>query len=337
MHRFGVSLRSVSTEADAIAWMDKRRTPDRLEWAARDSSGRLVGRVAIHDIEAGWGIAEIGYGVFAPFRGRGVASTIARAATAYAFDELALERVELVHAVANLPSCLVAQACGYALEGVKRHSLLDETGAHEDAHLHARLSADPLPVGVERPVEVEGRGLTLRPYREQDAAFLLEGVADPTIALWNPLRYEGNRLIADLAEARWLAARFGDWSGGGRGRHCSWVVEAAGQSVGHLSLYNVDLESSSAGVGYWVAPAARGARTAARAVDVASRWAFSTLGLRRLELFHAVENPASCKVAGSAGFALEGEPRAAYRYGDGELHDEHAHARLAEDPAPALD
>ncbi len=336
MHRYAVSMRSISTEADAIAWMDKRRTAGRVEWAARDASGRLVGRVAIHDLEPGWGTAEIGYGVFAPFRGRGVASTLARTATAYAFDELALERVELVHAIANLASCGVAQSCGYAFEGVKRHSLLDETGAPEDAHLHARLRGDPPPVAAERPVQVEGHGLTLRPYREDDAAFLLAGVADPAIALWNPLRYEG-RLIADLAEARWLAARFGDWSGGSRGRHCSWVVESAGQPVGHLALYNVDLDSSSAGVGYWVAPEARGAATAARAVDVAAQWAYRTLGLRRLELFHAVANPASCAVALRAGFRLEGEPRASYRYGDGELYDEHAHARLAEDPAPSLD
>jgi RimJ/RimL family protein N-acetyltransferase len=72
-------------------------------------------------------------------------------------------------------------------------------------------------------------------------------------------------------------------------------------------------------------------------VDVASRWAYATLGLRRLELYHAVANPASCAVAMRAGFRLEGEPRASYRYGDGELYDEHAHARLAEDPAPSLD
>ena len=336
MHRYGVSVRSLRTEADAIAWMDKRRSPGRVEWAARDASGRLVGRVAIHDIEPGWGTAEIGYGVFAPFRGRGVASTLARTATAYAFDELALERVELVHAVANLASCGVAQSCGYAFEGVKRHSLVDDTGAPEDAHLHARLRGDPPPVAGPRPVQVEGHGLTLRPYREDDAAFLLAGAADPAIALWNPLRYE-SRLIADLAEARWLAARFGDWSGGSRGRHCSWIVESAGQPVGHLALYNVDIESSSAGVGYWVAREARGAGVAARSVDVAARWAYATLGLRRLELFHAVANPASCAVAVRAGFRLEGEPRASYRYGDGELYDEHAHARLAEDPAPTFD
>ena len=31
------------------------------------------------------------------------------------------------------------------------------------------------------------------------------------------------------------------------------------------------------------------------------------------------------------GFTLEGETRSSYRYGDGKLHDEHLHARLATD------
>ena len=52
----------------------------------------------------------------------------------------------------------------------------------------------------------------------------------------------------------------------------------------------------------------------------------------RLELFHAVENAGSCRVAESAGLRLEGVHRSSYRYGDGLLHDEHCHARLADDP-----
>ena len=66
----------------------------------------------------------------------------------------------------------------------------------------------------------------------------------------------------------------------------------------------------------------------------ATRFAFEALGLNRVELFHAVDNPSSCGVATGAGFALEGVARQAYRYGDGVLHDDHMHARLANDPPP---
>jgi RimJ/RimL family protein N-acetyltransferase len=52
---------------------------------------------------------------------------------------------------------------------------------------------------------------------------------------------------------------------------------------------------------------------------------------RRLELFHAVENTGSCRVANAARFRLEGTLRQSHRYSDGVWHDEHLHARLRSD------
>ena len=78
-------------------------------------------------------------------------------------------------------------------------------------------------------------------------------------------------------------------------------------------------------------PRSRGREVATTAVDLVARWAFDIGGLHRVQLYHAVDNPASCRVATKAGFALEGRPRASYRYGDGQLHDEHLHGRLATD------
>jgi RimJ/RimL family protein N-acetyltransferase len=63
-----------------------------------------------------------------------------------------------------------------------------------------------------------------------------------------------------------------------------------------------------------------------RAVTV---WAFISLALQRVQLFHAVGNEASCRVAEKAGYALEGRLRSATIYGDGLRHDDHLHARLA--------
>jgi RimJ/RimL family protein N-acetyltransferase len=67
------------------------------------------------------------------------------------------------------------------------------------------------------------------------------------------------------------------------------------------------------------------------AVRAAATYGFGQLVLRRLHLFHAVENAASCGVARKAGFLLEGTLRESYRYADGRFHDEHLHARLATD------
>jgi RimJ/RimL family protein N-acetyltransferase len=104
-----------------------------------------------------------------------------------------------------------------------------------------------------------------------------------------------------------------------------------GALLGSVSLHHVDVDHENAEVGYWIAPAARGRGLAARGVEMAARFAFTTLGFRRLYLYHSVENPASCRVAERAGFALEGVTRESYRYPDGRFHDEHLHGRLATD------
>jgi len=83
-----------------------------------------------------------------------------------------------------------------------------------------------------------------------------------------------------------------------------------------------------------VAPAARGRGVGTAALGAAARFAFQALGLHRVELFHALENEASCRLAERTGFRLEGVHRDAFRYGDGVLRTEHTHARLASDPEP---
>jgi ribosomal-protein-alanine N-acetyltransferase len=59
-------------------------------------------------------------------------------------------------------------------------------------------------------------------------------------------------------------------------------------------------------------------------------WAFDTVGLNRLFLQHSTANPGSCRVAGKAGFGLEGTLRRSMLHADG-WHDVHLHARLRTD------
>ena len=65
------------------------------------------------------------------------------------------------------------------------------------------------------------------------------------------------------------------------------------------------------------------------AVGMATDWALDALGLQRVELIHAVANAASCSVARSNSFVLEGTVRNGEKYGDGQWYDEHIHGRLA--------
>jgi [ribosomal protein S5]-alanine N-acetyltransferase len=136
------SLGRAKDLAGVEEWARSRASPDRVEWTIRLSDETVAGRVALHRVDLEDGTAEIGYGLFRAFRGRGLGRRVARRVTTYGFTNLGLRRIILQHAVENTRSCGVATACGYALEGTLRQSLGKTTGGWEDAHLHARLSTD---------------------------------------------------------------------------------------------------------------------------------------------------------------------------------------------------
>lgn len=175
------------------------------------------------------------------------------------------------------------------------------------------------------PVELTADGIRLRPWRMTDAPAVLAARSDPAVALWSP---EGGG--SDLDSVRLSLATFMDWSGG---QHACFAVEdSAGAFAGSVRLYRIDHDAGRAEVGYWTAAAARGRGLTSRAVDTITVWAFTGLGLTRVELYHAVDNLASCRVAAKAGFRLAGTLSQSYRYGDGGLHDEHRHVRDASTP-----
>jgi len=181
--------------------------------------------------------------------------------------------------------------------------------------------------GIEH-VELTACGWLLRPPQAADAADALAMLSDPEVRQWNPVSS-----VVDKATAEQWLARGADWS---TGDHASFsVVDAAtGRFAGSVSLHRIDREQANASIGYRVAAWARGRGAATAAVAVVSDWSFTDLGLVRVELCHAVSNPASCRVAVKAGYPMEGTLRQAMLYGDGQRYDEHIHGRLASDPRP---
>jgi RimJ/RimL family protein N-acetyltransferase len=179
------------------------------------------------------------------------------------------------------------------------------------------------------PVDLTAGSFRLRRWRTDDVDAVWAALQDADIRLWN-----GGGVTSRAGAAALVGGR-SDWSSGD---HASWAVEDASTAelVGSVSLHSIDREQNDAEIGYWTVPAARGRGVAAAAVDAACRWGFRTLPIDRIELCHAVENPASGRVAEKAGFTLEGRLRRSYRYGDGVKHDELLWARLADDPPPAL-
>lgn len=160
---------------------------------------------------------------------------------------------------------------------------------------------------------IEAAGLLLRPWRTEDAPVLLRAYCDPEIRRWQMRSMDGR-------EARhWIDTR-----------NEMWIKEGE-MPVGRICAQALDLRDGCAGVAYWVLAESRGRRVATRALRTIADWLFSEVGLRRLELEHSTANPASCRAALNAGFAVEGIKRGALLHEDG-WHDLHLHGRLRDDP-----
>lgn len=177
--------------------------------------------------------------------------------------------------------------------------------------------------------------LRLRPWdpeSEADVEAWLRGRTDPEFARWNtPLRFTTD---VESAREQLLAAAHGA-AEGSSAPYC--IADAAsGRPLGHIGVNVVNRVMNTARVGYWVLPEARGRGIATRALAVAARWAFTDLGLHRIELDHAVGHDSSCHIAERCGFTYEGTLRGAmWEAGRHDAYrDMHLHARLAEDPEP---
>jgi RimJ/RimL family protein N-acetyltransferase len=177
------------------------------------------------------------------------------------------------------------------------------------------------------PVELRTERLLLRAFRDDDAASLLAYARDPEVIAWD------QEHTADMEAALTRARVRADWSSG---ELAAWAIADPDDRhvLGGIVLSEVDAVALSAEVGYGLMPEARGKGYTAEALRRVTTWAFGETALNRIELRHAVGNAASCAVARASGYSLEGTMRQSYRFGDGELHDEHLHARLRSDPSP---
>jgi len=296
------------------------------------ASQRLLGLCEVLEANSYEG-PEVGYWLASWARGKGYAEPALRAMCRWLFRAGA-PRIRWDAQVGNLASLRTAEAVGFVVEGVQRAAFVGKDGRHDkwtgsllpadlrehsaeplrESHLLRRWSVEPVRLATSR--------LALRGLLPTDADWMWELAGDPDTRQWSPMAPTTLDATRDFVRAR------ASW---GAGRSTWAATLADGTPVGLISLHEVSVENLSAEVGYRVLPAHRGHGYSAEAVTAVTTWAFDALDLQRVTLLHASGNAASCRVAERAGFALEGRTRRSYRYGDGELHDEHVHARLATD------
>jgi RimJ/RimL family protein N-acetyltransferase len=145
----GWHLRRFDTDDEAYEWI--AAWPQR--WA-RETDASVGGRpgarrpgigyVALSTILLAAATAQVSYWVAPAHRGQGVATRAAAGVCRWGVRRLGLQRVYLLHSVANAPSCRVAEAAGFRMEGTLRDYMLHADGWH-DVHLHATVRGDLVP------------------------------------------------------------------------------------------------------------------------------------------------------------------------------------------------
>ncbi|RQT65381.1 N-acetyltransferase [Burkholderia cepacia] len=106
-----------------------------------DASGALAGTIGLHTVSTANRSAEIAYDLAPSHWGRGIASALCAAVTAWAFADGGFMRVQGVVLTSNAGSARVLQKCGYRYEGLLRAYRMVR-GTPGDFAMYARLATD---------------------------------------------------------------------------------------------------------------------------------------------------------------------------------------------------
>lgn len=163
--------------------------------------------------------------------------------------------------------------------------------------------------------------VTFRRVAEDDRARLLAWRNSPAVA---PYMYTSHQITA-AEHDRWFDGMAGDIG------RAYWIIELEGEPVGLVNLYAIDRTHRRCAWAYYLAePSTRGKGVGAYVELVMLDHVFGPMGLNKLWCEVLVANKGVWRLHQSFGFEIE----ATYRQHilrDGEFHDVHGLAILAED------
>ena len=158
-------------------------------------------------------------------------------------------------------------------------------------------------------MELSDGVVTLREWREDDAQAVWEACQDVEIQRWMPVIPRPYTMGDALGFVRGEI---------GLGPH-QYAVEMEGSVVASVGLRLGEFQKAE--VGYWCAPWVRGRGIVTRAARLVCAFAFSELGIERMQLTADPLNVASQRVAEKLGFRREGVLRSYLRNPDGTRRD----------------
>ncbi len=101
----------------------------------------------------------------------------------------------------------------------------------------------------------------------------------------------------------------------------SWAITLEGQIIGYISLFDVDVDSESAELGYSIGSRWWGQGYATEAAEAVLDFAFLTVRMHRVQATYHPDNIASKRVLEKVGMRFEGIQREAQRNSDGTYSD----------------
>lgn len=328
------TIREFALEIIPRGWDEGRMRGWAIEAAGPDGRPRFAGNV---DLRGEGAVNDVGFALHPWARGQGLMSRAVRLAVGHVLAECGVEVVHWRTMVGHEASLRVAHRCGFSLEGTTRGLLESPRGVHDAWTGVFHFGDTPFPstpwaesVLLESPPGSAQR-VRLRPLREDDVPRIVEACSDPETQHWLnglPRSYTAATARDYLHDCTWRAAA---------GLKASWAVAdpADDSFVGNIALMDLrGLNPTTAEVGYWMHPSARGRGLMTEAVRLVARHALDPdgLGLHRLSLLTAATNTASRRVATAAGFRQVGVEREAELLGDGSVDDLVVHDLLATDP-----
>jgi RimJ/RimL family protein N-acetyltransferase len=130
------------TEDDARGFIRGEATPGQQGFAIAED-GRAIGSIGI-SVNETLRNGHIGYWCAPHARGRGVTTRALRLLCRHGFDDLGLERLELVTDPENLASQRVAEKVGFRKEGVLRSHMQHPDGRRRDSVMFSLLPGELL-------------------------------------------------------------------------------------------------------------------------------------------------------------------------------------------------
>lgn len=163
---------------------------------------------------------------------------------------------------------------------------------------------NPIPRLDELDLGIATARLRLRPLEERDVDDLWPLVSDPDLPrmmIW-AAHTDRRETLAFIQSTRDALAR---------GAGATWAIEVDGRAVGTIALGDIRfvqlaLRVDRAELGYWIAPALRGAGLVTEAAQAVIRCGFETIGLHKITVHCFEANVASRRVIEKLGFRMVG-------------------------------